>query len=66
MEMRTRGWIAAIIISICVSGLTGYMIRGPGTTMSLAYGFQEDKDVWNRIRVNSNGYVICAPIEQVK
>lgn len=28
---------------------------------SFALGFYEDKNVWNRIRVDNNGQVICSP-----
>ena len=59
MEMTTKVWIITIFICVFFGGLIGYMSRGPGTTMALAWGFQEDKDVWNRIRVDERGYVLC-------
>ena len=55
-------WLGGLIVYMF---LVGYVVRGIVEKQTLqlpvmAYGFQEDKQVWNRIRVNEQGRVLCA------
>lgn len=51
--------ISGIIVAMFVGGLCGFFMRGEVGRTSFAYGFEEQKQVWNRIRVDEHGYVIC-------
>lgn len=60
--MTTRGWFVILVICVFFSGLIGYLMRGSSEQLnkSMAWGFEEKKNVWNRIRVNESGFIICA------
>lgn len=54
-----------VFASICI--VIGWVSRGVSNNSNMqnlhtamAWGFEEEKQVWNRIRVNSEGKVICA------
>jgi len=52
--------ICGVLIAMFVGGFMGYLMRGQGNyTTSLSMGFDETKNVWNRIRVDEQGNVIC-------
>jgi len=63
VEMN-RAWkiVIVVIASIIFGVIGGYIMRGPSEPLNkaMAWGFEEKSNVWNRIRVNESGFVICA------
>ena len=52
--------ICGILIAMFIGGLIGYMMReGSYYTHSMAWGYEEKSNVWNRIRVDEVGFVMC-------
>jgi len=55
--------LSMALTALWLSTVPGLMLwlRMPKQTFSM--GFYEEKDVWNRIRVDEKGRVLCAPIK---
>lgn len=52
--------ICGILISIFIGGFFGWIMKGEGGLYkSMAWGFEEKSQLWNRIRVDEKGYVLC-------
>ena len=51
------------LIVLCV--VLGWVVRGimesnqPLQKIAMGYGYEEKSNVWNRIRVDEQGYVMC-------
>lgn len=66
MSINSPYWMIGFLVLACI--IVGWSIRGivdkkPDYEVlkgSMAYGFQEDEEVWNRIRVDVKGNVICS------
>ena len=59
--MTTRGWIAILIVCFFVSGFFGYLVKASSEPLgkAMAWGYEEKSNVWNRIRVDEQGFVMC-------
>jgi hypothetical protein len=53
--------LSMALTALWLSTVPNFMLwlRMPKQTLSM--GFYEEKDVWNRIRVDEKGRVMCAP-----
>lgn len=57
-------WIVIFIVYLSVGIGVGYLIRGSSELMgkavpAMAWGYEEKNNVWNRIRVDEQGNVMC-------
>jgi len=57
--MTTKGYIVVLIICMGIAGMIGYALRDVPLYRAMAWGFEEKEQVWNRIRVDAQGYVMC-------
>jgi hypothetical protein len=61
--------VVCMVLSVALTALwlytiPGLMLRLRTPKQTLSMGFYEEKEVWNRIRVDEKGRVVCAPIKQ--
>lgn len=54
--------LGALIVLCVIIGWTGRGLTYKTIEMkpAMAYGFEEQSQVWNRVRVNDKGQVVCA------
>lgn len=59
INVTTKGVL--IVLTVCIIFTSGIIIgsRYSPVHTAFALGYYEEKDVWNRIRVDEHGQVIC-------
>lgn len=66
MEQNKKRYFLIVVALVCfgagvlVSSILHKLTSNRLTTLGAAYGYNEKYDVWNRIRVDFQGNVICS------
>ena len=63
METKNPYWLLVILVVVCIwIGWSARGIKDNDSSMiykSMAWGYDEVNNNWNRIQVDNKGYVIC-------
>jgi hypothetical protein len=61
MTKRGRVFVILLILFCVFVGwvLRGIIEKGVNLDKAMAWGYNDENNVWNRIRVDTKGYVMC-------